>query len=229
MEGLDTEGIEFYDDTSGVPSHGFTSEVTPKAGDERRGGREILPGDDGGKREYERRMSPFGMDDSRGFQTLFDEIEKSFSGFSRRGNDPSGEMNSMFGRLFDGFFGGADDRDIFSGSRIPFGEFAEGGSQGGSTQTYSFSSKSYYGPDGQMYEERRSRNGDGPEEVEIRRRDPSTGTEVVTRQLPDGLESNQQRTFSSMLGGGRARPSLPSIEDEPENPKTESLWRRFWR
>mmetsp|Transcript_29837 Transcript_29837/g.114567 ORF Transcript_29837/g.114567 Transcript_29837/m.114567 type:complete len:96 (+) Transcript_29837:139-426(+) len=71
MEGLDTEGIEFYDDTSGVPSHGFTSEVTPKAGDERRGGREILPGDDGGKREYERRMSPFGMDDSRGFQTLF--------------------------------------------------------------------------------------------------------------------------------------------------------------
>uniref|UniRef100_A0A7S2ZRD3 Uncharacterized protein n=1 Tax=Rhodosorus marinus TaxID=101924 RepID=A0A7S2ZRD3_9RHOD len=105
MEGLDTEGIEFYDDTSGVPSHGFTSEVTPKAGDERRGGREILPGDDGGKREYERRMSPFGMDDSRGFQTLFDEIEKSFSGFSRRGNDPSGEMNSMFGRLFDGFFG----------------------------------------------------------------------------------------------------------------------------
>eukprot|EP00189_Rhodosorus_marinus_P013073 CAMPEP_0184739294 /NCGR_PEP_ID=MMETSP0315-20130426/2134_1 /TAXON_ID=101924 /ORGANISM="Rhodosorus marinus, Strain UTEX LB 2760" /LENGTH=217 /DNA_ID=CAMNT_0027207935 /DNA_START=140 /DNA_END=790 /DNA_ORIENTATION=+ len=217
MEGLDTEGIEFYDDTSGVPSHGFTSEVTPKSGDEKRRDRHNLPWQDHIESESETRIRPFHMDDSRGFQSMFDEIEKSFSGSSRRSGDPNAEMEGMLGRLFNGFFGGADDRDFFSSHRIPFGEFNEEGSQGGSTRTYSFSSKSYYGPDGQIYEERRSRNGDGPEEVEVRRRDSSTGTEVVTRQLPDGSES-------SMLGGGRAWSPLPSTEDERENPKRESLW-----
>lgn len=118
-----------------------------------------------------------------------DEMERSmrsaFSGF--------GDMNGLMRGFMNGsdVFGDMFPTNPHGGGRIdgisPF-EGLENGQGGSSSYSYSYSTQSYGGPDGRVYEEKRVRNSNGEEQVTVRRRLGEMESEQVTMRGADGIE-----------------------------------------